>query len=210
MLVLASASKARKNLLEQVGINHKVILSNVSEDGFSFNSLKELVQRLAIEKAETVATKITSLDFVDPLKDCFIGVLGCDSLFEFNGGIFGKPKNTKEAFDRWKMMSGSTGIIHTGHCLKFRKGLRSNLRSNDFNSSENIVISTKVHFSKLSELEIQRYVNSEEPFNCAGGFSIDGKGGIFIERIEGCYSNVIGLSLPWLRLALRKAKINYQ
>ena len=98
-------------------------------------------------------------------------------------------------------MSGEFGFLHTGHTL-----LLSNLdlSTKVFRVYKEIkkTVSSKVHFSKLQDEEIKSYVDSLEPLYCAGGFALEGRGGKYIEKIEGCFSNVMGLSLPWLRKSL--------
>ena len=130
-------------------------------------------------------------------------ILGCDSIFEFQGVAFGKPLNKKEAVNRWKQMSGGFGSLHTGHTLLI----------GTFDSTSKVLkvikkikktVSSKVYFSELQDEEIKNYVDSLEPLNCAGGFALEGRGGKYIEKIEGCFSNVMGLSLPWLRKCLLK------
>ena len=98
-------------------------------------------------------------------------------------------------------MSESYGFLHTGHTLLFCEIL---------NDSKTVILkkevkktkSSKIVFAKLHNREISKYVDSDEPLNCAGGFALEGKGGKFIEKIDGCFSNVMGLSLPWLRKEL--------
>ena len=93
-------------------------------------------------------------------------------------------------------MSGEYGYLHTGHTL-----IISNFNDNKISVTQKItqIVSSKVLFAKLEKKEIIKYVNTLEPLNCAGGFALEGLGGKYIEKIEGCYSNVMGLSLPWLR-----------
>ncbi len=208
MLILASASEARRALLEQINVEHSVMVSEINEDNFYHENIKELVQILAAKKAESVVSRLSSDDNLLNYRNKASAILGCDSLFEFNGQAFGKPKSSEEAIERLKEMSSNTGIIHTGHCFIYRKENRSNLREERFNGILKGVVSTKISFSILSPIEISKYVNTEEPMKCAGGFSIDGKGAIFIDSIEGCYSNVIGLSLPWLKKAFNVSSLN--
>ena len=95
-------------------------------------------------------------------------------------------------------MSGEFGFLHTGHTLII--GNFDSI-SNVFKITETIkkIVSSRVYFSKLEDWEIMSYVNTNEPLYCAGGFALEGIGGKYIEKIEGCFSNVMGLSLPWLR-----------
>jgi len=209
LLILASASESRKRLLDQVGIKHKVIISNVDESRIDCSSVTELVQKLSIKKAESVFNDISFQPENKFLDNSFIAILGCDSLFELNGNFYGKPSCPQEAFDRWKMMSGKSGFIHTGHCLAFRKLISGSKNAENIPLMVKGVISTEIRFAHLRDEEIENYIFSREPMGCAGGFAIDGKAGVFIESIKGCFSNVIGLSLPWLRTSLLQAKLNY-
>lgn len=190
-LVLASASPARRRLLEQAGIPHRVQVSGVDEEAWRDPDPRQLVQALARAKAEAVRREL-----VLPAGESVGGVLGCDSLFVLAGAVFGKPRDAEEATSRWRRMAGSWGELHTGHCLlppgptaRGSTGLPSRLAT----------VTTRVRFADLSEAEIAAYVASGEPLNCAGGFALEGRGGLLVEQIEGCFSNVIGLSLPLLR-----------
>jgi septum formation protein len=120
-------------------------------------------------------------------------VLGCDSLLVFEGEVFGKPADAAEAQARWRRMAGGWGELITGHCLlPGRHGAVASL-------PRLAVVVTRVQFASISAAEIDAYVSSGEPLQCAGGFALEGRGGLLVERIEGCFSNVIGLSLPLLR-----------
>lgn len=183
MLLLASASPARRRLLEQAAVPHRVQVSGVEEEIIREPDPFLLVQRLAEAKAQAVA-QAAAQKAVD-------AILGCDSLFVFQGDVFGKPRDGEEAVQRWLRMAGSWGELLTGHCL-------IPLSSS---GSQPLVatIVTRVLFAPVDRSTIEAYVASGEPLACAGGFALEGRGGLLVERIEGCYSNVIGLSLPLLR-----------
>ncbi len=200
MLILASASKARRNLLEQAGISHQVVVSDVDEKKFHHDDPMKLVNSLAEAKAEAVAVKIfeNSKDSLQQIR----AVLGCDSLFEFQGEVFGKPVDANEAIMRWERMSGGSGFLHTGHALKYRDSKPDCFDQIGYHGLIKYCVSTRLHFEYLNTSEIEDYVASGEPMQCAGGFALEGRGGLFIRAIEGCYSNVLGLSLPWLRNTL--------
>ena len=186
VLLLASASPARRRLLEQAGIQHQVRVSGVDEDQIHHADPAELVKLLAQAKATAVA------QLLDPAGDAEItAVLGCDSVLSFEGQVFGKPSDPAEAIERWQRMAGRRGSLLTGHCLI---GLRQ--------SEVLACVETVVRFAPLSQAEIEAYVASGEPLQCAGGFALEGRGGLCIDGLDGCYSNVIGLSLPWLRTVL--------
>ena len=183
MLLLASASPARRRLLEQAAIPHRVQVSGVDEDAITDPNPAQLVQLLARAKALAVWNGCTDAEIT--------AVLGCDSVLAFEGEVFGKPADADEAIARWRRMAGGWGELHTGHCL---------LPVGGADALQTLTtVTTRVQFAPLSEAEIAAYVATGEPLQCAGGFALEGRGGIVVERIEGCFSNVIGLSLPLLR-----------
>ncbi|PAX51430.1 Maf family protein [Brunnivagina elsteri] len=176
--VLASASPARKRLLQSIGIEPTVCASNFDESQVQSRDPVLLVQVLAQRKAERVSPKFDSAL-----------VMGCDSVLAVNGQIHGKPANPQEAILRWQEMRGNIGDLLTGHVL--------------IDTSKNRMLVkcqiTKVYFANVSDREIEAYAATGEPLNCAGAFALEGKGSVLVEKIDGCHSNVIGLSLPLLR-----------
>jgi septum formation protein len=191
-LLLASASPARRRLLEQAAIPHRVRASDVDEDAILEPDAAQLVQRLARAKAEAVAAGV-------PPAGAW-GVLGCDSLLRFEGEVFGKPGDPLQAAARWRRLAGQWGDLLTGHCL-----LELSAAGQVVGVRQETVIS-RVLFASLTDAEITAYVATGEPLQCAGGFALEGRGGLVVERIEGCFSNVIGLSLPLLRRWLPAAQ----
>ncbi len=183
-LVLASASPARRLLLDRAQIPHRVLASGFDEATIKATDPCELAVCLARAKAEAVATVLADSAPADPCPEL---VLGCDSLFVFEGEIQGKPRDALQAIERWQRMSGGWGELHTGHCLLGSGAPRL------------AAVTTRVRFAQLEAAEIEAYVASGEPLGCAGGFALEGRGGLLVETIEGCVSNVIGLSLPLLR-----------
>ena len=181
--VLASASPARLKLLRMVGIEPTVCKSDFDEDSIQIEDAEELVTTLARCKAETVAPK-----FDGAL------VLGCDSVLTVNDRIYGKPESPEIAIARWRGMRGKIGKLYTGHALIDLKQQRQVIRCGI----------TKVYFANISDRTIEAYVATGEPLKCAGSFALEGKGGMFVEKIEGCHSNVIGLSLPLLYQMVEK------
>ena len=175
--VLASASAARRKLLIEAGIQPFVFPSNFDEDQVTIRDPQQLVQVLARGKAEAVAPQFPSAL-----------VLGCDSVLAVNGVIYGKPESKVEAIARWQEMRGGTGELYTGYAL-IAPGRQPlvNYRM------------TRVFFANISNEEIEAYIATGEPMHCAGAFATDGKGSMFVEKIEGCHTNVVGLSVPLLR-----------
>ncbi len=185
--VLASASPARRRLLQTVGIEPIVRPSDFDESKIQLTDPEKLVQILAQSKAETIAP-----EFVSAL------IMGCDSVLAVNGEIYGKPANPQEACDRWQKMQGHFGDLYTGHAF-IDNAQKCTLVKCQI---------TRVYFAPMSDDAIQAYVGTGEPLKCAGCFALEGKGGLFVEKIEGCHSNVIGLSLPLLRQML--AELGYK
>ena len=188
VLMLASASPARRRLLEQAGIAHRVRVSGVDESTIQHSDPRELVRSLAKAKAEAVHGGLEQ-----PRDADITLVLGCDSVLVFEGEVFGKPADAAEAEVRWGRMAGRRGELLTGHVLLRRHA-----------KDLQVCIRTGVNFAPLTDREIKAYVASGEPLQCAGGFALEGRGGLCISGLDGCYSNVIGLSLPWLRTALNE------
>jgi septum formation protein len=179
--VLASASPARRRLLQSVGINPLVCVSNFDESQIQLTDPIALVETLAQRKAEVVLNQVN-----DSL------VLGCDSILVVNGEIHGKPQTADEAFRRWQQMRGNCGTLYTGHALIDQTQSKQTVRCGI----------TQVHFGRVTDTQIQAYIATGEPLVCAGAFALEGKGSALIDKIEGCHSNVIGLSLPLLRSML--------
>jgi septum formation protein len=183
-IVLASASPSRKKLLESVGINPEIIVSGVDEEDSKFNALspKDLVIALAIMKAHSVRDRVTG----DAL------IIGADSTFEFNGKSFGKPLTREIAIARAKEVRGHFGLLHTGQCVIDTK---QGIEVSDISTS-------KVYFAAMTDSEIESYVDSGEPLEVAGGFTLDGLSAPFISKIDGDPSGIIGLSLQLLRKSI--------
>ena len=185
-IVLASQSQSRRRLLEDAGLKPTIIVSNVDEETNFFNEMtpKDMVIALAISKAHTVREMI----------DYPAIIIGCDSTFDVDGVSFGKPGTPEVAIERAKKISGRTGLLHTGHCvIDTEKGVEISDR-----------VTTKVTFTDMTDDEIADYVASEEPLHVAGGFTLDGFGSPFIPVIEGDYTNVVGISMPFLRSAMKQ------
>jgi len=178
-LVLASASPARLTTLRAAGLRPEVIVSGVDEDGVEADNVAELALKLAQLKAVAVAA-----DLPRAL------VIGCDSVLELDGEIFGKPVDEADATERWHRMRGRSGVLHTGHCV--------------IDTHREVWLgrsaATQVRFAALSDDEIDAYVASGEPLRVAGAFTIDGLGSAYVSGISGDPHNVVGISVPLLRL----------
>ena len=182
VLTLASASPARLATLRSAGIEPHVQVTDLDEDALldAAGPLApaDAVLLLARAKAEHAAAHPTTEGTV---------ILGCDSMLELAGQVFGKPRDAAQAGARWRDMRGSSGVLHTGHWLVTPDG------------SAGATASTTVHFADVSDAEIDAYVATGEPLKVAGAFTIDGLAGPFVSRIEGDHHNVVGVSLPLLR-----------
>ncbi|MDY5128622.1 Maf family nucleotide pyrophosphatase [Actinotignum urinale] len=182
-LTLASKSPARLATLRNAGIHANVQVSGVDEEEVLRNiqaTPTRQVMALASAKSRAVARNLhTPTDFV----------IGCDSMFEFDGVVYGKPHSPENARERLLAMSGKTGILHTGHCL-VHVGSGKSLAG---------VSHARVTFAPFSAEFIDAYIATGEPIEVAGSFTADGLGGSFIDNIEGDYHGVVGISLPLLR-----------
>jgi septum formation protein len=190
-LLLASASPARLRILRAAGIEPVVKPSDVDEGAVLRQvraergplSPADEALVLAQAKAAAVAPQVSA-----------VVVLGCDSVLELDGAAYGKPVNPDEAAQRWRLMRGQSGVLHTGHWVIDRRATDS--------PNAGRVASTTVYFADVTDTEIAAYVATGEPLDVAGAFTIDGLGGAFIERVDGDPANVVGLSLPLLRRLL--------
>jgi len=171
-IVLASQSTSRRRLLEGAGINPTIIVSNVDEETDFFNAMSPADM--------VIALAVTKAHTVREQIDYPALIIGCDSTFDVDGVSFGKPGTPDIASE------------HTGHCII------------DTAQGREIAdrVTTKVTFSELTDHEIEDYIASGEPLQVAGGFTLDGFGSPFIPVIEGDYTNVVGLSMPFLRSAM--------
>lgn len=187
--VLASQSPARLTVLRNAGIDPLVQVSGVDEDAIMASlpadaEPERVVATLAEAKARTVAEGHT--DAV---------VVGCDSMLFHDGQLVGKPGTAARARERWKRMAGGTGDLLTGHAvLRVRDGVVAAIATG--------TVSTGIRFGDPSPAEVEAYLATGEPMEVAGGFTLDGYGGWFVEGIDGDPSSVVGISLPLTRRLL--------
>jgi septum formation protein len=183
-LILASSSPRRAEVLDNAGVPFTVISSAADETPYPGEAPKALVQRLADTKADLVAARAVGPAIV----------IGADTAVVLDGQVLGKPRSTDDARHMLEQLSGRTHSVYTGVSL---------IRLPDAERVR-FVETTLVHFSRLTMDEISAYLATEEPYDKAGAYAIQGRGGRFIPRIEGCYYNVVGLPLEHLLAALRE------
>jgi len=204
-LILASQSPARTKLLAEAGIRHTVLVSDVDEDAvqarYGVTDPHDTALLLARAKAEAVAALPDSEGAL---------VLGCDSVFEFDGEAHGKPYTADVARERMLRMSGSSGVLHTGHWLVDCRDTDTDDDGGDGAGSGatlGAVASAEVAFLDMDAEEIDAYIATGEPLQCAGSFTIDGLGGAFIRKVDGDPHAVVGLSVSTLRGLLAAANV---
>lgn len=186
MLILASSSPRRYELLKMVGLSFEVEYPDISED-IPFTKPDEMVKTLAEKKARAVAdVKSEGL------------VIGSDTLVFCDGDILGKPKNKEHAVSMLLKLQGNVHYVYSGVAIVDAKTKKSAV---DYRR-------TKVIFKPMNLDEINAYVEAEKPFDKAGAYGIQGRAAVFIEGIEGCYYNVMGLPLACLFSMLKEFDCN--
>ncbi len=191
-LVLASQSPARLQVLRGAGIEPVQYVSGVDEDALAASmpgaTPEQLVAGLAEAKARTVAEAVAA-QHPDSV------VVGCDSMLAHDGLLVGKPGTPERARERWVLMGGGAGVLLTGHAvLRIQDGAVGAIASG--------TAQTTIRFGSPSPAEIDAYIATGEPMDVAGGFTLDGYGGWFVDGVEGDPSSVIGISLPLTRRLL--------
>ena len=182
-IILASSSPRRAELLKQIGLNFRILPCEVDETPPPGLSPAQLVELLAERKAIDVAGKL----------DEGI-VLGADTVVVWQGQLLGKPLNEKDAVEMLSKLQGSAHEVYTGVAL-VEAGSGKLLVDHE---------KTGVLFRPLGEKEIRRYVATGEPMDKAGAYAVQGLAAIFINRLEGCYTNVVGLPLARLSVMLKQ------
>lgn len=185
-LVLASASPRRREILANAGIYFETLQGNIDESRLGQEAPAEMVLRLAREKASVVYRKLMELPDYAILRG--LPILGADTVVTIDGLVLGKPVSPEEAASMIRLLAGRTHEVLTGVAL-----LYSRPGQELFIDAE--VSTTAVQFCPLDERQINEYVASGEPFDKAGGYGIQGLASKFVERIEGCYFNVVGLPI---------------
>ena len=187
-VVLASASSGRRKVLRGAGIDPHVIVSGVDEDAIEAAQPDDagpgrVTTALAVAKARAVAP------LLDPALRADCVVIGCDSMLFRDGRLWGKPASEAAAIAGWQAMAGRTGQLYTGHSV-------IRLRDNELISEAADHTVTTVRFGNPSQDDLAAYARSGEPVAVAGGFTLDGLGGWFVEGVDGDPSAVIGIGLP--------------
>jgi len=185
-IILASTSPRRLELLRGLGLKVKVVGSRVKESKFNIENPEKLVKTLALTKAQEVARRT---------KEGLI--IGADTIVVLKGKILGKPKGEGEAVAMLRKLSGKTHEVLTGLAVIDASTGKTKV---DF-------VRTKVKFRKLSGGEISNYVATDKPFDKAGAYAIQEKAGLFVEKVDGCYFNVVGLPLARLAEILKEFNV---
>lgn len=183
-IILASASPRRKELLKTMGLEFESIPSQVEENIETESFSTELIEELALEKAEDIARKINFPAII----------IGADTVVVINRHILGKPKDETDAFNMLKMLSGNTHQVISAIAV---------IDTETGNILKDSVISD-VTFKDISDEEINAYIRTGEPSDKAGAYAIQGYAGMFVKSINGCYSNIVGISTFKLAEMLNK------
>jgi len=173
-IILASESTRRVDILRTLGISFSIIPPNIDEKRKKDETPKDFVLRISFEKANKVGNLFSDK-----------WVIGADTVVVIKNKILGKPKNERDAFNMLKYLSGKWHKVITGYCI--------------LNASKNVIyrdaVETRVYLRELTEDEIARYIKTSEPFDKAGSYAVQGKGGYMVKEIKGSYANVVGLPI---------------
>ena len=182
-IILASGSPRRKELLDLTGLKYQVITPSAEEKQLPEEAPRELVKRLALEKAVSVAAN--NPDDV---------ILGCDTIVVLNGKtILGKPRSKKDAKDMLTRLAGKEHTVLSGVAAVWHRKSKQRV----------ITVESRVRIKQLEDWEINWYLDTGEPMDKAGAYAIQGRGAIFIEGIVGSHTNVIGMPLMETVMLLR-------
>ena len=190
--ILASASPRRKELLEQIGLKFEIIPA-CGEEVIQYEKPEEVVMDLSRQKAEEIAKKRTEITIPEV-------IIGADTVVAYKDTILGKPKDREDAYRMISLLQGNSHKVYTGVTLILRSGEETTVHS--------FFEETKVTMYPMSEEEREWYIDTKEPFDKAGGYGIQGKCAIFIEKISGDYNNVVGLPVARIYQELLKLGVD--
>jgi len=197
-IVLASASPRRETLLRQLGLSFVVIPSDIQEVIDESLAPAQLVTELASQKANFVAQSLPVIEASKVTENqAQTIVIGADTIVVLDKKILGKPNTKEEAIEMLSFLSGMVHEVYTGIAMIVLKN--DGLKNDSVTESQ----VSKVRFKQLRQAEIEAYVATQEPMDKAGAYALQGIGAAFVESIEGCYTNVIGLPIPTLVQMLR-------
>lgn len=186
-IILASASERRQELLGRLVDDFKIEVSKFDEDTVPFEGdTDKYVKAVALGKALDVESRISEEAII----------ISADTIVVQNDNILGKPKDKQDAFKMLKSLQGKSHFVYSGIVV-------INTKTNKIKQES---LSTKVTFSEISDEEILEYIETKEPLDKAGSYGIQGRGGVFVKGIEGCYYNVVGLPLNKLKSMLDEVK----
>lgn len=195
--VLASASPRRHELIKYLGLPFEIVPSLFEESMDTQMTPSQLVENLAQEKAKEVFERLASSPSASNLL-----VLGADTIVALDGQFLGKPANEQQAFEMLKKLSGRCHEVHTGVAAMI--GHPGSKKRWDCHKTSDV---SRVYFRTLSEDEIEYYIKTKEPMDKAGAYALQGIGSAFVERIDGCFTNIIGLPVPKVVALLRLSGI---
>jgi septum formation protein len=195
MIYLASKSPRRTELLQQIGVEHKIIDIEVDENISSSNSPQENVRALSVLKCQEGVRKV----IIDDV--CSYPVLAADTIVVLGDKVFGKPESESDAISMLLKLSGKTHIVMTAVTV--------GIISKDQAKFHTINVASNVEFAKLTEIDCKEYCKTNEPFDKAGGYGIQGYGSAFIKKIDGSYSNIVGLPIHEVVELFKELGISY-
>jgi septum formation protein len=195
MIYLASKSPRRTELLQQIGVEHQILDITVDEDINTSNSPQENVRALSVLKCQAGVRKVIS-----ELKSSF-PVLAADTIVVFKDEIFGKPKSESDAISMLLKLSEKTHLVMTAVTVGIITKEQAKFHT--------ISVISNVEFAKLTESDCKEYCKTNEPFDKAGGYGIQGYGSAFIKKINGSYSNIVGLPIHEVVELLKELEISY-
>lgn len=182
-VILASASPRREKLLKKIKENFEIIVSDVDENNFEFTDVFDYVKKCALYKAKEVYNNVND-------ENCL--VIGADTVIVCDGKILGKPKDENDAFNILKCLSDKKISVVTGYSVI--------LKDKEYNEHKDV----EVKFGKISDEEINEYIETKEPLDKAGAFAIQGIGMKYIDSLTGDYSVIVGLPVRDIYLILKE------